>query len=131
MSDERREGRLPVEPAEWATFAVAAALVLTVIGLILAQMSGPETPPSPSVAVGEAVERSGQFVVPVSVTNGGDATAENVQVIATLTLDDGEVTADQVVDFLAGGEEEQLEFVFEEDPDEGELDVSVGGYTLP
>ena len=128
---EREQRRLPTTPAEWVTFGTAAAIVLAVVGLILVQVPGPEAPPAPVVQVGEAVEREDHFFVPVAVVNRGDATAQNVQITATLTLDDGEVTADQVVDFLAGGEEERLEFVFEDDPAEGELDVAVGGYTVP
>ena len=127
-SEERRR---PAKPAEWVTFGVAACVVLAVVGLILVQVPGDQQPPAPVVRVGEAVERAGGFVVPVDVTNDGDETAQNVQVTATLTVDDGEATSDQVIDFLAGGEEERLEFVFEDDPADGELEVVVGGYSLP
>lgn len=129
MSDDER--RRPTKPAEWVTFGIAAALVLAVLGAILSQVAAPSTPPSPRVEVGTVEERDGQFVVPVAVVNEGDATAANVQVTATLTTDDGESTADQTVDFLAGGEEQELEFVFEDDPVGGELVVRVGGYALP
>lgn len=128
MSDERRR---PTKPAEWVTFGVAAAILLAVVGAILLQVAAPSTPPAPAVETGRVEERDGRFVVPVVVTNHGDATAQDVQVTATLTLDDGESTADQTIDFLAGGETEELEFVFEDDPSDGELDVVVGGYALP
>ncbi|MEJ7585756.1 MAG: hypothetical protein WKF43_17110 [Acidimicrobiales bacterium] len=41
------------------------------------------------------------------------------------------MAADQVIDFLAGEETEQLELVFASDPDEGLLDVSIGGFAVP
>lgn len=128
---ESEERRRPAKPAEWATFGVAAAILVAVVAAILLQLQGPTAPPAPTVEVGAAQERDGRFFVPVVVVNRGDETAQNVQVLATLTLDDGEVESDQVIDFLAGGEEEELELVFDEDPAEGELEVVIGGYSLP
>lgn len=129
MTEDGR--RRPTTGAEWVTFGIAAVIVLAVLGAILSQVAAPSVPPSPTVEVQAAVERDGRFVVPVTLTNDGDETAEDVQVTATLTTDDGETTSDQVVAFLAGGEEERLEFVFEDDPGDGELAVEVGGYRLP
>ena len=128
MTEARRR---PTTGAEWVTFGIAAVIVLAVIGAILSQVAAPSAPPSPIVEVDAAVERDGRFVVPVRLRNAGDETAQDVQVTATLTTDDGETTSDQVLDFLAGGEEEELEFVFGEDPADGELVVEVGGYRLP
>ena len=128
MTDARRR---PATRAEWVTFAVAAVIVLGVLGAVLSQVVAEGSPPSPRVVVGAVAERHGRFVVPVRLTNDGDETAQDVQVNATLTTGDGETTSDQVVAFLAGGEEERLEFVFEDDPGDGELVVGVGGYRLP
>src|SRR5688572_18302152 len=128
MTEERRR---PTRPAEWVTFGVAAAIVLGVIVTILVLARQSTTPPAPAVAVGEVTERDDRYFVPVVVENRGDETAQNVQVTATLTLDDGEVTSDQVVDFLAGGDSAEVEFVFEDDPEDGELEVVIGGFGLP
>ena len=116
---------------ERVTFAVAAALLRVLVGLIVSQVPGSKEPASPRVKVGEAVERDGHFEVPVAVDNRGEETAENVQINATLTVGDTEHTADQTIDFLAGGETEEVVFLFEDDPAEGELDVSVGGFSVP
>ena len=64
------------------------------------------------------------FAVLVRVTNHGDRTAEAVQVLAELSRK-GEVIEDgeQSVDFLAGGESQELQFVFSEDPSKAELEV--------
>lgn len=118
--------------AEWVTFAVASAVVLAVVGLILAQVPGTDSPPAPLAKVtGPAERRHGQYAVPVEVTNRGDATAENVQVAATLELGGDMFEADQVVDFLAGGESAELEFIFEQDPRSGTLKVRVTGHAVP
>ena len=118
--------------AEWVTFGLASAIVLLVIGLVLAQVPGTDSPPQPTAQVIGAPSRQGsQFSVPVEVTNEGDATAENVQIAAALEVDGETFEADQVVDFLAGGESAELTFVFPEDPESGKLEVTVTGYSVP
>ena len=128
--DER--ARDPRTMAEWVTFAVAVALVLAVVALVLSEVPGGKVPPSPVAEVGEVEERDGRFFVPVRVENRGERTASDVRVEATLAVDGDEVEeADQLVDFLSGGEVEELEFVFDEDPDRGSLEIRVTGYRLP
>jgi uncharacterized protein (TIGR02588 family) len=117
--------------AEWVTFAVALVVVSAVIGLIAVEIPGGKRAPAPVLSVGAVEERGGRFVVPVSVRNEGERTAAEVQVVASLTVDGDEVEGDQVVDFLSGGEVEELEFAFDDDPADGELDVRVAGYQLP
>lgn len=129
MSEGAR--RRPTTSAGWVTFGVAAAILVAVLGAILSEVTATSEPPSPVVEVGTAVERRGRFVVPVTLSNEGDETAQDVQVTATLTIDDVETTSDQVVAFLAGGEDQRLEFVFRDDPAEGELVVDAGSYHLP
>ena len=118
-------------PAEWVSFGIALVIVLGVIGAVLAQVPGSKEPAAPRVVVGKEEERHGRFFVPVAVQNGGDETAENVQVNATLTIDDEEHAADQTVAFLAGGDTVDLQFVFEDDPASGELVVEVAGFAVP
>jgi uncharacterized protein (TIGR02588 family) len=119
--------------AEWVTFAVSAALLAALVAVIALQIPGKHTPPAPTVTQSGPVRAAqGSYFVPVEVENRGEATAENVQVLATFTADDGtEVVADQVVDFLAGGEVHELEFVFDEDPSGGKLEFAITGYLVP
>jgi uncharacterized protein (TIGR02588 family) len=118
-------------PLEWVTFGVAVAVILAVVGLIAIEIPQSERPPAPVAEAGIPVERDERFVVPVVVENRGESTAENVQVLATLTIDGEDHEGDQVIDFLSGGEREDLEFVFDDDPGEGELEVRVTGYARP
>lgn len=123
--DEKRS------PAEWVTFAVAVAVILVVVGLIVVKIPQDRRPPAPVARHGRPVERGARFVVPVSVENLGDRTARDVQVRAVLRIDDEEHEGEQLVDFLSGGETEEIEFVFDDDPGDGDLDVRVTGYSLP
>ncbi len=123
--------RDPRTAAEWTTLATASIVLAVLVGLIAAQLTSPRDPAAPVAELDGQHEEHGFHHVDVVVTNHGDETAANVQVTAELTID-GEVTeADQMIDFLAGGEEEELVFIFEDDPADGELRVSVSGFGVP
>lgn len=117
--------------AEWVTFSVAAAVLMVVLVLIGMEIPQSAEPPAPVAEPGIVERRGEHYVVPVVVDNRGERTAENVQVHVTLTIGAEEHDGDQAVDFLSGGEREELEFVFDDDPADGELEVRVTGYSLP
>lgn len=118
--------------AEWVTFAGSCVILLIVISLIVVQMREPLTSPSPvAVVTGDVRAVDGQHHVTVEVTNGGDLTAANVQVSAELEIGGSTTSADQTIDFLAGGEHVEIFFVFDDDPAAGDLTVSVAGYATP
>jgi len=123
--------RQPRSPAEWASLIGSAAIVFFVVALIVVQIPGEDRPAAPTARV-EDVRRVGEaFHVEVAVRNRGDRTAAQVQVTADLTVGEETSTAEQTVDFLSGGEEQQVIFVFDEDPSSGELRVSVTGFAVP
>ncbi|MDP1793898.1 MAG: hypothetical protein Q8K63_07140 [Acidimicrobiales bacterium] len=124
---ERRERT----SAEWVTFAVAALVLLTMIGLIAREAVKSDAPPRPVATIGPTKQVGERYEVSVSVKNRGDLAAEQVQVLASLEVDGETTEGDQVVDFLAGGDEEELVFYFDDDPDDGELTVDVTGFTVP
>lgn len=118
--------------AEWTTLAASCAVLLVVIVLVAAQMSSSRTPPAPVVAVtGQPTEVGSLHHVEVQVSNRGDQTAANVQISASLTIDGEETMADQTIDFLAGHDHEDLVFVFEDDPADGDLTITVSGFSVP
>jgi uncharacterized protein (TIGR02588 family) len=120
-------------PAEWTTFLVASTILLAVVGLVLYDWLGsPDTPPQFNVTQGNIRATNEQFYVPFTVENTGGDTAQNVQIVAELMIN-GEVVEDgeQQIEFLSGGETEEGEFVFREDPVSGELTLRVASYTEP
>lgn len=128
----KKEKRPPRTNAEWVTFAVSCVVVLAVAGLLVVQLLRHDEVARPVARVaGPVVATSGAFHVPVDVRNNGDETAAEIQVTAELTIDGETATADQTIDFLAGGEQESLTFVFDDDPRAGELTVGVGSYRAP
>jgi len=130
MSDNPTRGARTA--AEWTTLACSCLVLAVLVALIAARLGEDRDPASPVAVIdGEIRSSDGLHHVDVVVTNYGDDTAANVQVSAELTID-GEVTAaDQTIDFLAGDEEEELVFVFEDDPADGELTVAVTGFAVP
>lgn len=124
MSPARKPKRTS---AEWTTFGVAVAILLVMMGAILAEALQTHDDAQPVAVVGQTTHIGDQYQVQVTVENKGDKAASNVQVVASL----GDTEGDQVVDFLAGGDDEELIFVFNDDPSAGELEVEVTGFTVP
>ena len=132
MSAAKKGQREPRTPAEWVTFAISLLILGGVVALIVMQIPGSDRPAAPVARLaGEAREKGQKWFVPVEVSNEGDLTAENLQVAAELVVGAETFEADQTLDFLAGGESQRLEFVFDEDPSKGELTVEVTGYREP
>ena len=123
--------RDPRTRAEWVTLVCSCLVLAVLVGLIAVQMASTRDPASPVAVVEGHHEADGFHHVEVAVTNHGDETAANVQVTADLEVDGETTTADQTIDFLAGGEAEDLVFIFEDDPADGELTVAVSGFGVP
>ena len=118
--------------AERVTFVIAILILLGVAGLIVAEAAATDTPPQPvAKRAGPDRRDGGRFFVPVEVHNHGDETAAAVQVVARITVDGKEHQADQLIDFLAGGETARVEFVFEQDPAAGAFAVAVASFQEP
>jgi uncharacterized protein (TIGR02588 family) len=131
MSEDEQDRHRRTAP-EWITFVVSVLILAALVGAIVRDLAAPEQPADPVASVsGEPRKVGDQHVVTVEVHNRGDATALQVQVLVTLTMGDDEVDAEQNIEQLAGDAKEELEFVFPDDPKNGELEVRVGGFQHP
>lgn len=130
MTDPMAENRAR---AEWVVFGISCLIVALVVGVVLVDwLAGPLRPPAFSLEQSAVERREGQWHLPVAVTNTGDETATQLQVRATVEHPDGSSdTADQVIDFIAGGEEVELTFVFGERPERDRVTVAVVAYQEP
>ena len=117
--------------AEWTTFAISVVILLAVVAAILVEAVQHQADAQPVAVVGETRRIGEQYQVEVTVENKGDKAASEVQVVVSLVVGGETTDADQVVDFLAGGDSEELVFVFADNPDDGELSVEVAGFTVP
>ncbi len=117
---------------EWVTFGVSALILVVVVGLLVVRAFHTDAAAAPVAdRPGTVKEVSGQFFVPIEIVNRGDLGAAEVQVVAELTIDGQTTSSDQVVDFLGGGETQELTFVFAENPADGALVITVAGFAEP
>ncbi len=126
----RRERSL----AEWVSFSIALAILSTIVGLIFySWFKVGKQPVVLEVKASDSIRQvADQFYVPFTLTNQGGETADAVQIIAELRVN-GEVeeTSEQQINFLAGGEVEEGEFIFTRNPQSGELVLRVASYQKP
>lgn len=130
-SEQTQPGRTS---AEWISFGVASALIAALAGLLVWDMivNTRADPPAFRVETDTPRTERGAHYVDVTVENVGDEAAENVQVMAELSMGDTVAAeSDQVIDILSGGASTDLTFVFESDPRAGELIVRVSGHEVP
>jgi uncharacterized protein (TIGR02588 family) len=117
--------------AEWTTFAVSVLNVRALMAAIISEAIRHPDDAQPDAVVGATRRVGKQYQVAVTLENRGDKAAAAVQVNASLELDGDTTESDQVVDFLAGGDSEELVFVFKDDPDDGKLTVEVASFSVP
>ncbi len=121
------------ETPERVTFVVVAAILLALAGTIGYLWAQPREPAIVTVRLADDVRRAGtQVYVSGEVHNSGDETAEAGQVIAELIVEgDVDASGEQIVDFLSGGETEELVFIFEQVSPGAEPRARVASYTTP
>lgn len=136
-SERRQDTRVSNQPstiAEGVSLAVSATLLAGVIGLVvyLWASNRQRQPPVLQVSHAEIRRSAGQFYVPFEVTNQGGETAEAVQVVAELRVDDVPVASgEQTIAFLSSQERVRGAFVFTQDPRRGELVIRVASFQYP
>jgi uncharacterized protein (TIGR02588 family) len=117
---------------EWAVFAISFVMVASVLGyLAYDAITLGDTPPTVAVTLGSPEQRGEHFVVPVSVTNHGDQTAEDVMVEVALVAGGDEQTSEFDIAFLPRGATREGWAAFRDDPSTGALAARVLGYTQP
>ena len=115
---------------EWIVFALALILVSATLGyLIYAGASMDDEPPSLEVRLGTPEQRQFNFIVPVTVVNHGDETAEGVR-IEVVMESGGELIARGEFDipFLPRHATREGWVTFDQDPRTAQLKARVRGY---
>ncbi len=121
--------------AEWTTFAISAAIIAAVVGLLLyQQLAGGDRPATIVVSprLDALRQEADAYYVPIDVANRGDKTAEAVRL--RVTLDAGGSApeiAELLIDLLAGGATAHSVAVFRADPRRGTLAVGGVSYLEP
>ena len=118
---------------EWIAFAVGLILVSYTLGyLIYAGASMGREPPSLEVRLGRPEPRQFNFVVPVTVINHGDETAEAVRIEVVMESGGEEKARGELdVAFLPRHATREGWVTFEQDPRTAQLKARVLGYQKP
>lgn len=114
---------------------LAAVLIVggVVTALLVEWIAGADRPADPTASV-EAIRQldDDRWVVDVEVTNTGEATAEQVQVLAEVALPNGGTEdGEQVIDVLEPGEVAGLAFIFTIEPVEDALTLRAASHARP
>jgi uncharacterized protein (TIGR02588 family) len=120
---------------EWVVFAAGLALVLFALAYLVydGATMGSE-PPSIEVRLGAPEPRAHNFIVPVTVTNHGDETAEGVAI--EVLLEGGDAGAEPArgeltIAFLPRRATREGFVTFQQDPRAARLTARVLGYEKP
>lgn len=119
---------------EWAVFALSLVLVAGVLVYLAydAATIG-DAPPTIEIRVGEPLQRTHNFIVPVSITNHGDLTAEGVHIEVALENGGEEVERSEFdVAFLPRRATREGWVAFQTDPRSAQkINARVLGYEKP
>ncbi len=120
--------------AEWISLSIASLILAAIAGLVIYEWVAEENR-SPAISVrraGTTRQVQDQFYIPFSVTNTGGRAADSVQVVAQLRINGTvEATGEQQIDYLSKGETENGAFVFDRNPNQGEVILRVTSYQEP
>ncbi|MCA1604435.1 MAG: hypothetical protein LC775_02910 [Acidobacteria bacterium] len=118
---------------EWSVFASGFILVSSTLGyLIYAGVSMGDEPPNIEVRLGTPQLRQFNFIVPVTVINHGDETAEGVRIEVVMESGGEEKERGELdVAFLPRHATREGWVTFEQDPRTAQLKARVLGYQKP
>jgi len=117
---------------EWAVLVASVAAILVLIGVLLIAALGESRPADPRVELRTSEARAGTlgWIVPATVTNGGDEAAEDVVLQASATVGGQTEASEVVVEFLPAQTAVEIAFAFSAQP-EGAVTVRLVGFRLP
>lgn len=117
---------------EWAVLLASVAAIVLLVAVLVVEALGESRPADPRVEVRPGEARAGAlgWIVPATVTNGGDAAAEALLLEASATVGGEPETSQVEVDFLPAQTAVDIAFAFSAPPD-GAVSVRLIGFRLP
>jgi uncharacterized protein (TIGR02588 family) len=115
---------------EWTVFALSAVLILAVAGVLgYLAVAGERRNPRLEVSLGTPERVPSGYAVPVTVTNTGDITAE--EVVVEVRVEGGDERGELTLAFVPGGSRRQGWVAFTREPDVARLRTRLIGYEQP
>lgn len=131
MADRKKDRSEPL--IEWIVGVLGAAAFLGMVGVLTWNgLRNDDAPPDVALTVERIVDGDGGYVVEFSALNRGDVTAAGLLVAAELRTAEGLAERHEVtLDYLPPNSERVGGFIFEHDPNEGELRLAAESYVDP
>jgi uncharacterized protein (TIGR02588 family) len=132
-SQPARAAALAPSPWEWVVAAIGAVLVLGALGyLVYFAQTTPLGLPLITLEQGVVTQRGDGYLVAVTITNEGGATAAAVGIEGSLSRGGVEVeTAATTLDYVPRFSTRQAGLLFSSDPRDGTLELRALGYAEP
>jgi len=117
---------------EWAVLVVSVVAIGVLVAALVVTGLSENSPADPQVELKLNEARMGElgWMLPATVSNEGDMTAEAVVIEATATVDGEEESSEIEIAFLPAGSEEDVVFAFSAEPD-SDVTVRLVGFQLP
>lgn len=119
----------------WAARGVSVGLVLALLGyLLFTGLGATETALLEARAETEKIQQlNGQWMVPAVIENVGDLSVEAATVTLSLVAEDGEVIESEDVTIALLGQDGSVDvqYWFNSDPGDYELEFDTGGLVVP
>lgn len=117
---------------EWGVFACGLVLVVSTLAYLAYEgATMGSDPPSIEVRLGTPEPRAQNFIVPVTVMNHGDETAEGITIEVTLENGAEPVRGELTIAFLPRRATREGWVTFQQDPRAARLNARVLGYEKP
>jgi uncharacterized protein (TIGR02588 family) len=119
---------------EWIVFSISAVIITFVTAFLIYQAfnSREEAPPDIIIEAGAPQGQTGKYIVPVTVKNEGEQTAEDVNIVVTIEKDGQPLEeATFVVPFIPRKSERESWAVFTKDPAQGKITAKATGFNVP
>lgn len=117
----------PRNRVEWIVLAVSVIAITTVVGLLVVDgLTGTGKPPQPVVKphFDEAYVTATGWLLPATVSNDGDRSAQAVTLLATATVQGEKEEAEISIDYLPAGTDVEITLGFSGEP-EGDMIIRV------
>lgn len=119
-------------PVEWAVLAVSVLAITILVTALAIEGLSERRPANPQVELRPAEARLGSlgWILPATVSNGGDIAAEAVILEAEATVDGEAETSELEVPFLPAASSVEIAFSFSAQPSD-EVKVRLVGFRVP
>ena len=117
---------------EWVVLFISGLLVVFTLGYIVYEIIfEDQTSPDIVVTYGKTEQKSGYIALPITATNKGAETAEDLRIEVTTGDGDNKEQSNLLFNYLPGKSSAKGWVTFKNNPDPSHIEIHVLGYSIP